>query len=255
MKKLVLLCWSLVAFFNCTMLASANQPTDWGLNFQEAATPAMQRAHDLHHLLLIIIFSITAFVTLLLIITLLRFRASANPTPSKTSHNTIIEIVWTIVPVIILIVIAIPSMKNLYENEKYIEPELTLKSTGFQWYWGFEYGGTEVSFDSIMIPDDEIKEGQVRLLSVDNPVYLPIETNILLQITAADVLHSFSMPSFGIKTDAVPGRINTANLYINKEGTYYGQCAEICGVGHAFMPIEIRAVSKEKFEEWLKAQQ
>lgn len=233
--------------------AYAAQPTPWGLNFQEPATPAMQRLYEFHDLLLYIIFAIAIFVLLLLAYTIFRFRASANPNPSKTSHNTIIEIIWTVVPVIILIVIAIPSFKLLYLNEKLENPELTMKVTGYQWYWNFEFPKDEVSLDSIMIEEKDLKEGQVRLLSVDEPIYLPVQTTIQVLVTSADVLHSFSMPSFGVKEDAVPGRMNEAVVFINKEGTYYGQCAEICGVKHAYMPIEIRAVSKEKFAAWLES--
>ncbi len=229
-------------------------PTEgWGLYFPDAASPVMERLLDFHGMLLIIISSIVAFVTALMVLTLWKFRASKNPKPSKTTHNTLLEIIWTVIPCLILVIIIVPSLRILYFMDRVAEPEMTLKVTGYQWYWGYEYPDHDnISFLSYMIPDEEIDEtkGQRRLLSVDNPVYLPVDTDIRILVTAADVLHSFAIPEFGIKTDAVPGRINETWVRITKEGTYYGQCSELCGKNHAFMPSEIRAVSKEKFAQW-----
>ena len=206
-------------------------------------------------MLLVIISAITAFVTLLLAYIMLRFNRRANPTPSTTSHNVPLEIVWTIVPVLILIVIVIPSMKLLYYSDRTTDPEMTLKVTGYQWYWGYEYPDYEgINFMSYPIKDEDIdpSKGDVRLLSTDNAVVLPVDTNIQVLITAADVLHSWAVPAFGVKTDAVPGRTNETWVRITKPGIYYGQCSEICGQGHAYMPIEIHAVSKEEFKRWVE---
>jgi len=229
-------------------------PTQLGL--KESATSQMDRIADFHdNLLMWIITGIVIFVTGLLIYVSIRYRAKANPEPSKTTHNVAIEILWTAIPAIILVIIAIPSFKMLYYLDRTENPEMTLKVTGYQWYWGYEYQDHDgINFLSYMIPDEEIDEskGQRRLLSVDNPVVLPVDTNIQITVTAADVLHSFTIPAFGIKKDAVPGRLNETWVRIDKPGTYYGQCSEICGVNHAFMPIEVRAVSKEEFEAWVE---
>jgi cytochrome c oxidase subunit 2 len=233
---------------------------DWQLGMQNAATPSADRLHSFHHFLLIIITGIVAFVTVLLLYVMVRFRAKANPNPSMTTHNVPLEIIWTVVPVLILIAIAIPSFKLLYYIDRTENPEMTLKVTGYQWYWGFEYPDHgDVSVTSNMIKDADIdtSKGQIRLLSTDNPVVLPVETNIQVIVTAADVLHSFAMPAFGIKTDAVPGRINETWIRIKEDQigkVFYGQCSELCGEGHAFMPVEIIAVSKEDFAAWIEKQ-
>lgn len=257
MKKQSL--WFLAAILlGLTLLASgmamAAGPVDWQMGFQEAASPVAEHIHRFHNMLLYIISFVAAFVFILLIIVMLRFNAKANPKPALFAHNTMIEVIWTVIPVIILIVIAVPSMKLLYYGDRTADPEMTLKITGYQWYWGYEYpdqGG--INFMSYLVPDEEIDAaaGQQRLLSTDNPVVLPVDTNIQILVTAADVLHSFAMPAFGIKLDAVPGRMNETWLRIEKEGVYYGQCSELCGKGHAYMPIEIHAVSKDKFAAWV----
>ncbi len=225
------------------------------IDLQPAATDSAQRIHDFHNMLLYIITGIVAFVLLLLIIVILRFNAKANPVPSKTTHNVLLEIVWTIIPVVILIIIAVPSFQLLYKNERIENPEMTLKVTGFQWYWGYEYPDQgDIAFTSYMVPNDKIdpSKGQKRLLSTDNKVILPVGVTIQVLVTAAvnDVIHSWAMPAFGIKTDAVPGRINHTWFRINKPGVYYGQCSELCGKDHSFMPIEVWAVEKSVFEEW-----
>lgn len=233
---------------------------DWQLGFQDAATPVADRLHSFHHFLLIIITGIVIFVTILLLYVMVRFRAKANPNPSMTTHNVPLEILWTVVPVLILIAIAIPSFKLLYYVDRTENPEMTLKVTGYQWYWGFEYpdhGGISVTSNMIKDGDIDPAKGQIRLLSTDNPIVLPVETNIQVIVTAADVLHSFAMPAFGIKTDAVPGRINETWIRIKEDQVgkvFYGQCSELCGQGHAFMPVEIIAVSKEDFAAWVEKQ-
>ena len=232
-------------------------PQPWQIMFQPAATPVAHRLDQFHDMLLYIIIAIAVFVLLLLVFVAFRFNARANPVPSKTTHNVPLEVLWTIVPVIILIVIAVPSFKLLYYMDRVEKPDMTLKVTGYQWYWGYEYpdqGG--INFLSNMIPEKDIdkSKGQVRLLSTDNPVVVPVDTNIQVLVTAADVIHSFAMPAFGIKRDAVPGRTNETWFRVEKPGTYFGQCSEICGTGHAYMPIEIKAVTREEFDVWVADQ-
>lgn len=241
--------------FNDKVLANVGAAEPWQLGFQDAASPIMERVVDFHELLLYIITAITLFVLLLLIYVVIRFNAKANPKPAKFTHNVPIEILWTVIPVIILVIMAIPSIKLLYYQDRIEAPEMTVKATGYQWYWGYEYpdhGNFE--YKSYLIPDDEIDKSkdQKRLLSVDNPMVLPAQTNIQVVVTAADVLHNFAIPALGVKIDTVPGRLNQTWMYINEPGIYYGMCSELCGKGHGFMPIEIRAVSKEEFEAWTK---
>ncbi len=243
---------SAVTLWSGTALA-AGLPEPWQMNFQRAYSPTMEKVHDFHWLLLVVQFGIVALVLGLLGYIIYRFNAKRNPVPSKTSHNTLLEIVWTAVPIVILVIIAIPSMKLLYFADRTPEPEMTLKVTAHQWYWSYNYpdhGNFE--YDSIMIPDDEIDlaAGQVRLLSVDQPVVLPVNTRVQVLITAGDVIHNWAVPALGLKTDAIPGRVNETWVEITAEGTFYGMCSELCGVNHGFMPIEIRAVSKEAFAEW-----
>lgn len=261
MKKQPL--WILaVALLGLSVLISgaafAAGPVDWQLGFQEAASPVAERIHWFHNVMLMpIITFVTLFVFALLAIVIVRFNAKANPKPALFAHNTPIEILWTVIPIAILIVISVPSMKLLYYSDRTAEPDMTLKVTGYQWYWGYEYPDQNgINFMSYMIPDEEIDaaKGQKRLLSTDNAVVLPVDTNIQILITAADVLHSFAVPAFGVKLDAVPGRINETWVRIEKEGVYYGQCSELCGKGHAYMPIEIHAVSKEAFADWVTTQ-
>jgi cytochrome c oxidase subunit 2 len=233
-------------------ISNVAKPTQLGL--QDAASPQMERISWFHDTLLMwIITLIVIFVTALLIYVCIRYRAKRNPEASKTTHNVVLEILWTAIPVIILIIIAIPSFKMLYYLDRVEEPEMTIKVTGYQWYWGYEYQDHEgVEFLSYMIPDEEIDEsqGQIRLLSTDNPVVLPIDTNIQILITSADVIHAFTIPAFGFKKDAVPGRMNETWVRIDKPGIYYGQCSQICGIKHAYMPIEVHAVTKQEFEQW-----
>ena len=237
-----------------TAMAQTGKPEPWGINMQNAASPSADYLHSFHDMMIYIITAISVFVLILLMWVVIRYNKRANPVPSKTSHNLAIEILWTLVPVLILLVIALPSMRMLYFLDRTEDPDMTLKITGYQWYWGYEYPDHEgINFLSYMIPDDEINEadGQVRLLSVDNPIVLPVDTNVQILMTGGDVIHSWTVPSLGVKIDAIPGKINETWVRITKPGTYYGQCSELCGKAHAYMPIEIRAVSKEDFDAWV----
>jgi cytochrome c oxidase subunit 2 len=233
--------------------AQASQPTPWQIGFQPAASTAMERIADFHDLLLWIITVIVIFVLILLGIVIVRFNARSNPTPSRTTHNTLLEIAWSVIPVVILVIIAIPSFKLLYYMDRTDEAELTLKAIGHQWYWSYEYPDhDDLTFDSLMIEDDELQEGDPRLLATDTRVVLPVDTNIRLLITADDVLHAWAVPAFGVKMDGVPGQLNETWVRVNKEGVYYGQCSELCGVNHGFMPIAVEVVSKEAFAAWVE---
>ncbi|MCD8497622.1 MAG: cytochrome c oxidase subunit II [Alphaproteobacteria bacterium] len=243
--------------FLALSLASAQvfaaYPIDGYLNMQDAASTSAERIHHFHDFMIWIISAISVFVLILLLWVMIRYNKRANPTPSSTSHNVLIEIIWTVVPVVILIVISIQSLPLLYYTDRAESPDMTLKITGYQWYWGYEYPDNgDISFLSNMVADADIdaSAGQIRNLSTDNPVVLPVGKNISLQTTAADVLHAWTIPAFGVKKDSVPGRLNETWVHITKPGVYYGQCSELCGKNHAFMPIEVHAVSPEQFEEW-----
>lgn len=228
----------------------------WQMNFQDAASPVMEMIHDFHELLFWIITLITLFVLALLIYVIFKFNEKANPVPSKTTHNTFIEVVWTVVPIIILVVVAVPSFKLLFYMDKHENPDMTLKVTGHQWYWSYQYPDNgDFGFASQMVATEDLKPGQPRLLTVDNTVVLPVETNIRILQTSEDVIHNWAMPAFGLKMDTVPGRTNENWVRITKPGDYYGQCSELCGVGHAYMPIHVKAVSKEEFAAWVKSAQ
>ncbi|MEO1199432.1 MAG: cytochrome c oxidase subunit II [Pseudomonadota bacterium] len=234
-----------------TGVASAAQPVDWQINFQPAASPVMESIHWFHNFILIIITAITLFVLALLIYCIIKFNAKANPTPSKTSHNTMLEVAWTVVPVFILVIIAIPSFQLLYFEQTIPEADMTVKVTGYQWYWGYEYPDHEnIDFLQFMLREDELEEGQPRLLAVDNNMIVPVGATVRVIVTAADVLHNWAMPAFGVKMDAVPGRLNETWFRADREGIYYGQCSELCGKDHAFMPIAVEVISQEAFETW-----
>lgn len=239
------------------------RPVPWQMNLQAAATGVAENIHTFHTGLLWLITAITLFVLALLVWISYRYRETKNPVASKTTHNTAIEVVWTIVPVLILVVIAIPSFRLLKEQVVVPKSDMTIKVTGKQWYWTFEYakdsGG--ISFDTVMLSDEDIakavrngakKDDLPRLLAVDNEVVVPVNKVVRVQVTAADVLHAFAVQSFGVKIDAVPGRLNETWFKATKEGIYYGQCQELCGKDHAFMPLAIRVVSQDKYEAWLK---
>ncbi len=227
---------------------------DWQMGFQPAVSPTAEEIHWFNdYILLPVIIFIVVFVMALLAYAMWRFSATRNPTPSRTTHNTTIEVLWTAVPVMILIVIAIPSFKLLYFADRVEEGDITLKAIGRQWYWSYQYPDYgDFEFDATLVPAEDLQPGQKRLLTTDNLVVLPVDTNIRLLVTASDVLHSFALPAMGIKLDAVPGRVNETWLRIEAEGTYYGQCSELCGSGHAYMPIMVKAVSKSDFEAWIE---
>ena len=233
--------------------ALASVPQPWQIGFQPAASPMMEGVTHMHNLLMIVVTCIALFVGALLSYVMVRFRASRNPIPSKTAHHTLLEVVWTMIPVFILVVIAIPSLKLLFAMDKAHNATMTVKAIGHQWYWSYEYPEKQISYDSYMIEDKDIKPGQIRLLSVDNPIIVPVDTTVRILVTSQDVLHSFSVPALGIKKDAVPGRLNETWLRIAKEGDYYGQCSELCGVKHAFMPIHVKAVSHSDYDAWTKS--
>ncbi len=232
--------------------AGAAEPRPWQLGFQPSATPVHERLNELHDWLLVIIFAISAFVLGLLLYVMIRFHHTRHPVPTRTSHNPVIEILWTVVPVIILVGIAIPSFKLLYYMDRDPNPEMTIKVTAHQWYWSYEYpdqGG--LAFDSNMIEDKDLKPGQKRLLEVDNPLVVPVGATIRVQVTGTDVIHSWFIPSFGVQEYAIVGRLNETWMRVEREGTYYGECNQICGINHSRMPIAVKAVAKPDFDKWL----
>jgi len=248
MKKILLI----ISSFFISVVVLADQPKDWQLGFQNPASGGMRDIVNFHdNLLLPIIIAITVFVLFLMLYACVRFRASANPNPSKRTHNVTVEILWTLIPCLILIVMAVPSFKILYKQDTIPKADLTIKAIGYQWYWGYEYPDENIIFDSYMIEEKDLRADQPRLLAVDNEVIVPVNKVVKVLITANDVLHAWALPSFGVKRDAVPGRINETWFKAEKEGTYYGQCSELCGIKHAFMPITVRVVSEEDYQEWL----
>ena len=228
-------------------------PKEWQLNLQTPVTSVAHMIYDFHTELLWITTIISLFVLALLLICIFRYNEKANPVPSKNAHNTVLEIAWTVVPIIILVVIAIPSFRLLYYMDRTSEAEMTLKVIGNQWFWTYEYPDQEISFDSLSLPDDQIDtaKGQHRLLETDKHVILPVDTTIRVLFTATDVIHAWTIPAFGVKLDNMPGRTNESWMKIDLEGRYYGQCSELCGVDHSFMPIVVDVVSKEKFQAWV----
>jgi cytochrome c oxidase subunit 2 len=248
MKKILLI----ISSFFITIEAFADQPKDWQLGFQNPASDGMRDIVNFHNnLLLPIIIAITVFVLFLMLYACVRFRASANPNPSKRTHNVTVEILWTLIPCLILIVMAVPSFKILYKQDTIPKADLTIKAVGYQWYWGYEYPDENIIFDSYMIEEKDLRADQPRLLTVDHEVVVPVNKVVKVLITANDVLHAWALPAFGVKRDAVPGRINETWFKAEKEGTYYGQCSELCGIKHAFMPITVKVVSEEDYQEWL----
>ena len=233
--------------------AGLGQPVDWQLGLQQAATPVMEFIHSFHSFLLVIITVISLFVLALLIYVMVKFNAKSNPTPSKTSHNTFIEVVWTVVPILILIAIAIPSFRLLYLQREIPVADMTVKAIGNKWYWDYEYPDNDgISFTAAIKADEDLKDGEPRLLTADTEVVVPVNKVVRLIVTANDVLHSWTVPSFGTKIDAVPGRLNEAWFKAEKEGIFYGQCSELCGKDHAFMPINVRVVSEDEFKAWVE---
>ncbi len=241
----------IAALAAATGKALAQVPRPWEMGMQPAGSPVQQRIESLHGLVLLIITVITLFVAALLVMVVVRFNAKRHPTPSRTSHNTALEVAWTVVPVLILVVIAIPSFRLVYYENKTYSPDMTIKVTGHQWYWEYTYPGKkQVDFSSYIIPDNKLKPGQLRMLSVDHPLVLPVGKNVRILTTSADVIHSFFIPSLGVQRYAIPGRTIETWVRINKPGIYYGECNQICGMNHSRMPIEVRAVSAAAFAAW-----
>jgi len=228
-----------------------SKPWEW--NFQPPYSPVMERVHEFNLLIHIIIILIVTLVLGILSYVIFRFRARKNPTPAKTAHNTVLEVVWTILPVLALVVIVIPSLKLLYFENRAERPDMTLKVVGHQWYWSYTYPDHgDLTFDSVPLQDADLKPGQPRLLAVDNPVVVPVGATVQVLTASDDVIHSWAVPSLGMKKDATPGRVNETWFRAEQEGVFYGMCSELCGVNHYFMPIEVHAVSKEAFAAWVE---
>ena len=234
-------------------IAWAEGPRPWQLGMQAPATPVKDQLSAFNDELLVIIFLIALFVLGLLLYVILRFNQQRNPVPTRTSHNTVIEMLWTVIPVLILVIIAIPSFKLMYYMDRVPNPDMTIKVTGHQWYWSYDYPDQgDLTFDSNLIPESDLKPGQKRLLDVDNPLVVPVDTVIRVYVTGTDVIHSWFVPSFGVQEYAIVGRLNESWMKVEHPGVYYGQCNQICGVNHAFMPIKVEAVTKDEFQRWLQ---
>nr|QIA60628.1 cytochrome c oxidase subunit 2 [Metacalypogeia alternifolia] len=238
-------------------IAFCDAAEPWQLGFQDPATPMMQGIIDLHHDIFFFLIVILIFVLWMLVRALWHFHYKRNPIPERIVHGTTIEIIWTIFPSIIPMFIAIPSFALLYSMDEVVDPAITIKAIGHQWYWTYEYSDynssdeQSLTFDSYMTPEDDLELGQLRLLEVDNRMVVPAKTHLRMIITSADVLHSWAVPSLGVKCDAVPGRSNQTSIFIKREGVYYGQCSELCGTNHAFMPIVVEAVSLDDYVSWV----
>ena len=234
---------------------STGEPHPWQLGLQPGVTPVMTDIVWFHDILLVIITVITLFVLGLLVIVMVKFNAKANPVPTRTTHNTFIEVIWTVVPVVILVTIAVPSFRLLFYQLKVPKADIVVKATGKQWFWSYSYPDSKFEFDSLMVQEKDLKPGQPRLLAVDNELVVPVGKVVKVLVTGAEVIHSFSVPAFGIKIDAVPGRVNETWFKVDPghEGIYYGQCSQLCGRDHAFMPIAVRVVSEQDYAAWLEA--
>jgi len=227
--------------------AGLGQPSPWELGLQQSATPVMDDVVWFHDILLWLIGAIALFVLILLVIVVVKFNARSNPVPSRTTHNTAIEIIWTVVPVLILVTIAVPSFRLLFYQLKVPPADVTVKVTGKQWFWSYSYPDAKFEFDSLMLQEKDRKPDQPRLLAVDNEMVVPVNKVVRVLVTGADVIHSFAVPSFGIKIDAIPGRLNETWFKADREGMYYGQCSQLCGRDHAFMPIAVHVVSEKEY--------
>jgi cytochrome c oxidase subunit II len=235
--------------------AGDGQPVAWQTGFQQSVTPLGDDMHWFHNLLLILITAIVVFVLALLVWVAVKYNAKANPTPSRNSHHTLLEVAWTIVPVLILLVIAIPSFRLLYAQYDFPKADLTIKATGYQWYWAYDYPDHgPLAFESRMLEGADLKPGQPRLLAVDNEVVVPVNkvTHVLITAGADDVIHNWTIPAFGVKMDAIPGRVTRLWFQPRETGVYYGQCSELCGERHPFMPIQVRVVSEQEFAAWVE---
>jgi len=232
-------------------LAQDSIATPWQLGFQESATPIMTQITDFHNFLNIIITVVALFVLALMIYVMWRFNEKRNPNPSRTSHNTALEVAWTVIPIFILVVIAIPSFRLLFAQYDFPKADITITATGSQWFWTYEYPDEGIRFDSIMVAEANLKEGQPRLLTVDNDVVVPVNANVIVGLKSNDVIHDWAVPAFGVKLDAVPGRYQKTWFRAEREGIFYGQCSELCGRNHAFMPIAVRVVSQDEYDAWV----
>ena len=223
------------------------------MGLQHPVTPVAQQMHDFHTFLVWVCVVISVFVLALLLICFFRFNEKANPVPAKWSHNTLLEVIWTTIPVLVLVTIAVPSYRLLYYMDRTTEAEMTIKVIGNQWFWSYEYPDSEISFDALAIPDASIDaaKGQHRMLETDNHVILPVNTNIRILFTANDVIHAWTIPAFGVKLDNMPGRVNETWTRVTELGRFYGECSELCGVDHSFMPIVVDVVSKEDYQAWV----
>jgi cytochrome c oxidase subunit II len=228
-------------------------PHEWQMNLQNPVTPVAVMINNFHTLLLWVISVISVFVLILLLIVIFKFNEKANPVPAKWTHNTILEVLWTMIPVLVLVVIAVPSYRLLYYMDRTTEADMTLKITGNQWYWSYEYPESEVTFDALPLTPDEIDttKGMHRMLETDEHVVIPVDTNIRILFTATDVIHAWTIPAFGVKLDNMPGRINESWTRVTQMGRYYGQCSELCGVNHSNMPIVVDVVSKDAYAQWV----
>ncbi|MEQ8665749.1 MAG: cytochrome c oxidase subunit II [Rhodospirillales bacterium] len=233
-------------------LAQQYRSEPWQMWFQTPRSPSAERINEFHNLVFFVEAAIVIFVLALMAYITIRFTKKRNPVPSKTTHNTLLEVIWTGVPILILVVIAVPSLKLLYYVDAHPDPDMTIKVIGNQWYWSYEYPDHgEIAFDSILIPEEDLQPGQPRLLTVDNPLVVPANTNIRVLQTSNDVIHNWAVPALMLKLDNTPGRVNETWFNIKDEGTYYGMCSELCGVNHGFMPIQVEAVSQAEFEAWV----
>jgi cytochrome c oxidase subunit 2 len=253
LKRLVafVITYVVVVLTGGAALAASGQPEPWQLGLQQGATPVMDNIIWFHDFLLWVITAITLFVLLLLVVVVVKFNAKSNPVPSRTTHNTLIEVIWTVVPVLILVAIAVPSFRLLFYQLNTPQADVTVKATGKQWFWSYSYPDSKFEFDSLMVQTKDLKPGQPRLLAVDNEIVVPVNKIVRILTTGADVIHSFAVPAFGIKIDAIPGRVNETWFKAEREGMYYGQCSELCGKDHAFMPIAVRVVSDTEYTAWL----
>ncbi|PWR19853.1 cytochrome c oxidase subunit II [Zavarzinia compransoris] len=248
---------SLIAGTALPGLALAAQPEHWQLNMQPAVTPVAEQMHSFHDLLLWIIITISVFVAGLLVYVMFKFRSGANPNPSKTAHNTLIEVLWTVAPIMILVVIAIPSFRLLYVSDKAADAEMTVKVQGYQWYWAYSYpdeGEFVVESRIAARTEAEATDGKIRLLSTDNPLVVPVDTTIRVILTSDNVIHSWAVPAFGVQKYTTPGHANETWFKAEQTGTFYGMCQQICGADHGFMPVEVKVVSKEEYAAWIAAQ-
>ena len=234
-----------------TGYAGLGQPSPWQLGPQISASPVMDDIIWFHDFLLWLIAAIALFVLVLLVYVCVKFNAAANPIPTRTTHNTLIEVLWTVVPVLILVAVAVPSFRLLFFQLEPPPADLIIKATGKQWFWTYTYPDQKIEFDSLMVQEKDLKQGQPRLLAVDNEVVVPVNKVVYVQTTASDVIHAFAVPSFGVLIDAVPGRLNQTWFKATREGIYYGQCRELCGKDHAFMPIQVRVASEADYNTWL----